>query len=175
MNSQAASTFLEALVTAMFSPPRIEALVWPLGSVATCHLSFGFSSLMVGICHGPLTISAARSFSNCCSTAAWSQLTMLRDIWPPLTKSTHSCSACRPPSESRLSRSAPAAHRNGSHWNVPSSDLTALIAIPWVFPLVSCLTALRRSSQLAGTSTPACLSIALLDHSARQFELSGTP
>jgi hypothetical protein len=61
------------------------------------------------------------------------------------------------------------------HWNVPSSDFTALMAIPRVLPEVRVFTAAFRLSQSAGTSTPACLHCAVFDHSARQLELSGTP
>src|SRR3954454_1182706 len=174
-NFQAASTFLELLVIARFSPPSTDALVLSLGSGATFHLSFGASLVSGPICHGPLTISAARWFSNCWSTAAWSQLTMLLDIWPLLTRSAHSASAARPPSESSESRSAPAAHRNGSHWNVPSSDLTALTASPFCLPEVSLAQAARNESQSVGMSTPACLSAPVLAHSVRQLELSGSP
>ena len=41
-----------------------------------------------------------------------------------------SCNAALPPSLLSVGISAPASHRKGSHWNVPSSLLTPLTARP---------------------------------------------
>src|SRR6476620_12401148 len=175
MRSQAASIFLPPLTIAIFSPPRIDAPCLPCGSVTTCHLRSGLSFLSVGICQGPLIIIAALPFWNWASTSACVQPRMPGDMLPFLTRSTHRCKAALPPSLLSVGISAPASHKNGSHWNVPSSLFTPLAARPKRSPWVSALAALFSSSQLVGGATLAGSVNAVLYHSTRQLLLSGMP
>src|SRR6266545_206426 len=173
--SQAPSIFLPPLMMAVFSPPRIEAPCLSCGSVATSHLRSGLSFLRTGICQGPFTIIAALPFWNWVRTSDCLQPRIPGDMLPFLTRSTQNCKAALPPSLLSVGRSAPVCHKNGSHWNVPSSLLKAHTARPKRSPAVSVLAVLLSSSQVFGGWTLAGPVNAVLCQSTRQLLLSGMP